>query len=306
MAVDQLIIGTFEECFRKYFYDELVVGKLAHSEFKNGVKRGDEVDVIMPGTVKLSKYDGEGDLDPAEKIATSSTKVRIDQGRSFHFKMKDIEKKQIENAPDMGQKIKIVKEYSNDAVKQFAAGVDEAYANLYTRAGHRIVSSGSEQAITLSATNAKDIFAYMQALFKRGDSNGHNNWIDGSMIAIVPPEFQFFLGKVQDYIYVESGHKKIEKGYIGELAGWDILVSNNIATEAETVSGTVHTYHRPLFGIKGKTLAGGVSSSLNTKSYEPEANFDTAYKGYGLFGVGAPRADFLGTAKVEIAMSVGQ
>ena len=48
MANKQLIIGTFNECFRKYFYDELVIGKLAHSEFKDGVNKGDEVDVIMP------------------------------------------------------------------------------------------------------------------------------------------------------------------------------------------------------------------------------------------------------------------
>lgn len=297
MAVDQLIIGTFEECFRKYFYDELVVGKLAHSEFKTGVNKGDEVDVIMPGTVSLSKYDGEGDLADPEKITTSSTKVRIDQGRSFHFYLKDIEKKMIENAPDMGQKIKIVKEYSNDAVKQFAAAVDQAYAGLYTRAGHYL-SDTNDAAITLSATNVKDILAYMQAEFKRGDNKGHTNWIDGQMVCIVPPEFQFFLGKVQDYEYVESGHRKLEKGFVGKLAGWDIMVSNNIAQPS---SGTFY----PLFGIKGKTLAGGVSSNLNTKSYMPEKNFNTAYKGYGLFGVGAPRADFLGAVKVAATMSIG-
>lgn len=297
MAVDQLIIGTFEECFRKYFYDELVVGKLAHSEFKTGVNKGDEVDVIMPGTVSLSKYDGEGDLADPEKITTSSTKVRIDQGRSFHFYLKDIEKKMIENAPDMGQKIKIVKEYSNDAVKQFAAAVDQAYAGLYTRAGHYL-SDTNDAAITLSATNVKDILAYMQAEFKRGDNKGHTNWIDGQMVCIVPPEFQFFLGKVQDYEYVESGHRKLEKGFVGKLAGWDIMVSNNIAQPS---SGTFY----PLFGIKGKTLAGGVSSNLNTKSYMPEKNFNTAYKGYGLFGVGAPRADFLGAVKVSATMSIG-
>ena len=82
MANKQLIIGTFEECFRKYFYDELVVGKLAHSEFKDGVNRGDEVDVIMPGTVSLFDFDGEGDLPEAKKLQLLllkllSTKVEL-------------------------------------------------------------------------------------------------------------------------------------------------------------------------------------------------------------------------------------
>ena len=77
------------------------------------------------------------------------------------------------------------------------------------------------------------------------------------------------------------------------------MVSNNIAQPEDGV-------FYPLFGIKGKTLAGGVSSNLNTKTYEPEKNFNTAYKGYGLYGVGAPRADFLGTAKIAAPLKLKQ
>ena len=300
MSVEQLIIGTFNQAFKKYFYDELVVGKLAHSEFKTGVKNGDEVDVIMPGTVQMFDYDGKGDLPAAEQVTNSVAKVRIDRGRAFHFELEDIQKKQIENCPDLKQKVNLVKEYSSDAIKQFAAYVDASYAGLYTRAGHYIDDKGS--AIETSKTNVKDLLAYMQATFKRGDGEGHNSWLDGQMLAIVPPEFQFFLSGMQDFEYVESGHKKIEKGFVGRLAGWDILVSNNIKAVEE--DGKLVYY--PLFGIKGKTLAGGVSSDLNTKSYEPELNFNTRYKGYGLFGVGAPRADFLGTAKIATTMTIGQ
>lgn len=298
--IDQLILGTFEQCFKKYFYDELVIGKLAHSEFKTGVKKGDEVDVIMPGTVAMFDYDG-GDLPDAEEVTNSATKVRIDKGRGFHFELKEIQRKEIENAKDAGQKVNLVKEYSMDAVKQFASSVDQAYADLYTRAGH-YVDGGSGASIALSADNVKDLLAYMQAKFKRGDNKGHTNWIDGQMIAIVPPEFQFFLGKREDYAYVESGHRKQEKGFVGKLCGWDIMVSNNV----KGVTAEGKTTYYPLFGIKGKTLAGGVSSELNTKSYMPEKNFNTRYKGYGLYGVGAPRADFLGSAKVEATMTIGQ
>lgn len=295
MSVKQLIIGTFNECFKKYIYDETVVGKLAHSEFKNGVNKGDEVDVIMPGTVDMFDYAG-GDLPDAEEVTNSVAKVRIDKGKAFHFELNEIEQKQIENAPDLKQKVNLIKEYSTDAVKQFAAAVDTAYANLYTRAGHYL-SDTSDAAITLDADLAKEVLAYMQAKFKRGDGKGHTNWIDGQMVCIVPPEYQFYLGKLDEIKYVESGHRKIEKGFIGKLCGWDIMVSNNIAQPSD---GTFY----PLFGIRNKTLAGGISSNLNTKSYEPEKNFNTRYKGYGLFGVGAPRVDFLGTAKVKAELKL--
>jgi len=296
MSVKQLIIGTFNQTFKKYFYDELVVGKLAHSEFKNGVNKGDEVDVLMPGSVTLFDFDGEGDLPNAEVVTNSATKIRIDRGKAFHFEIKEIEEKAIENAPSMKQKVDLIKEYSSDAVKQFASTVDKAYADLWTRAGFIVDDNGSP--ITLDADYAREILSLMRTKMQRGDGEGHNNWVDGKMIAIVPPEFEFYLGKLKMYEEVESGHRKIEKGFIGRLEGWDIYTSNNIASYDVTSSGTTSTVYQPLFGIKGKTLAGGVSSNLNTKHYEPEKNFNTRYKGYGLYGVGAPRADFFGTAAI--------
>jgi hypothetical protein len=294
MSLDQFIINTFDQAFKKNFYNELVIGQLAHTEFKDGVKKGDEVDVIMPATVTVFDYDG-GELSDAEKATTSTAKVKINKGKAFHFEMAEIEQKLIKNAPNQEQQVNLAKEYTSDAIKQFAAGVDSAFGNLYTRAGHYLDNSGS--AITLDADYAKEILAYMQAKFQRGDGKGHSNWIDGQMVAIVPPEYEFYLGKLDDWKYVESGHKKLAKGYIGRLCGWDIVVSNNVANPE---SGVFY----PLFGVKGKTLAGGVSSNLNTQSYIPDKSFNTCYKGYGLYGVGAPRADFLGTVKVSAPLTL--
>ncbi|MCM1266124.1 MAG: hypothetical protein NC200_07990 [Candidatus Gastranaerophilales bacterium] len=294
MAVKQMIIGSFSQAFKKNFYDELVIGKLAHTEFKDDVKKGDEVDVIMPGTVTMFDYDG-GDLQNAELANVSTTKVKINKGKAFHFELSAIEEKEITSAPDIKQQTCLAADYTNDAIKQFAAGVDASFAQLYTRAGHYLDDAG--KAINLDAAYAKEILAYMQAEFQRGDGKGHTNWIDGSMICIVPPEYQFYLGKLDDLKYVESGHEKMAKGYIGRLCGWDILVSNNIAQPEPGV-------FYPMFGVASKTLAGGISSDLNTQSYVPEKSFNTRYKGYGLYGVGAPRADFLGTVKISAPLAL--
>lgn len=293
MSEEQLMITTFTKAYNKYIYDEMVIGQLAHTELKDGVRHGAEVDVIMPAMVNLFDYTG-GDLPDAELTNTTTAKVKFDKGKAFHFEVDEVKKQQIANAPDLKQKVELAKEYSSDAIKQFAAAVDTAYGKLYTRAGHYL-SGSNNSAITLDADYAKEILAYMQAEFKRGDRKGHTNWIDGQMVAIVPPEYQFYLGKLDELKYVESGHKKMAKGFIGHLAGWDIVVSNNVAGVEEN---GITTYY-PLFGIKGKTLAGGVSKSLNMKDYMPEKNFNTRYKGYGLFGVGAPRVDYLGTVKIN-------
>lgn len=293
-SVAQLIKQGFSKAFDKYLYDELVIGKLAHHEAKTIAKKGDEVDIKMPAMVTLFDYDG-GDLPTAEKVDTSFVKVKIDRGAGVHFTMSQIEEDFIKNSKSDVDQAALIREYTSDAVKQFAAKVDTAYGNLFTRAGHYLDDNGS--AIELTAQTAKDILAYMQAKFQRGDGKGHTNWIDGQMLAIVPPEYQFYLGKLEDLKYTESGKKEQRKGYIGTLCGWDILVSNNIASPSSNV-------YYPLFGLASKTLAGGMSNDLNMQDYVPEKNFDRTYKGYGLFGVGAPRADFLGTVKISAPLTL--
>ena len=294
-STKQMIVSAFSTAFKKYFYNELVVGMLAHSELKDNINKGDEVDITMPGMVRLFDYDG-GDLPTAETATISTCKVKIDRGKAFHFELSEVEEKMLEKSQgEPAKMVDLAKDYTEDAIKQFAAAVDASYANLYTRAGHYLDDAG--KAITLTPDIAKEIFAYMQAKFQRGDGKGHTNWLDGNMICVIPPEYQFYLGKMDELKYTEKGKEEIAKGYIGSLCGWDILVSNNIA---QPESGVFY----PLFGVKDKTLAGGVSSNLNTVFYTPEKNFNTCYKGYGLFGVGAPRADMLGTVKVSAPLSV--
>ena len=297
MAIENLIITTIDEHFDKHLYDELVIGKLAHTQAKTGVNKGDEINVMMPATIDMFKYAG-GDLPDAEMVTTSYTKVRVDEGEAFHFEIDKVKEQQILNAPNAKAQKDLVKEYGEDATKQYAAHLDQAYGQLYTRAGHYL-SNNDGSAITLDADYAKEILAYMQTKFQRGDGKGHTNWRDGQMIVIVPPEYEFYLGKLDELKYTESGQRKTEKGYIGKLAGWEIYTSNNIATDAE---GNFY----PLFGMRGKTLAGGVSKTLNTISYMPEKNFNTRYKGFGLYGVGAPRADFLGAVKISAPLKLSE
>ena len=79
MSVKQIVISSFNQAFKKYLYNELVVGQLAHVDFKDNIKKGDEVDVIMPGSVSMFDYDG-GDLSAPEKATLSTTKVKINKG----------------------------------------------------------------------------------------------------------------------------------------------------------------------------------------------------------------------------------
>ena len=156
MGTKQVIVNAFSNAFRNHFYDELVVGKLAHSELKDNINKGDEVDVTMPGLVTLFDYDG-GDLPNPETATISTCKVKIDRGKAFHFELSEMVVAMIEKSKSVDDQLELAKDYTGDAIKQFAASVDTAYANLYTRAGHYLDDSGS--AISLTPQVAKDNFA---------------------------------------------------------------------------------------------------------------------------------------------------
>ena len=110
MSIDALIKTTCNKAFSKYLYSELVIGQLAHTEFKDGKGKGNEVDVIMPGTVHAFGYTG-GDLPEAKEADTSIAKIKLDKGYAFHFKINAIKKQQILNAKTPEAQIDLAKEY---------------------------------------------------------------------------------------------------------------------------------------------------------------------------------------------------
>ena len=118
-----MIQSVFNKSIEKHFYDELVIGKLSHTEAKANVRKGDEIDVVMPASVAMFDYDG-GDLQEAEKAGVSITKVRLDKGKAFHFELSAVEEKQILASSPYEGEYSIAHKYCEDAIKQFAAAVN--------------------------------------------------------------------------------------------------------------------------------------------------------------------------------------
>ena len=293
-ALNQLIVSTINNSFASYTYDELVIGKLAKTDFKENVKNGTQVDILMPTRVSITKgYDG-GAISEAEKIDQSRTSVFTDEGYYFNFGIDDMQLEEIKRTPDK-DKLPKIQELTTDAYKQVSAAIDESYGKLYHRAGIKLDNNGS--AITLKASNAPQILAYMETKFKQGDGNGHTNWINGKMAAILPPAFTYYLVTLDSFKFTERGNKKIEAGFIGELYGWKIYESNNIASPETDV-------YYPLFGVLGATLAGAASKTPKAEHYRPHLKFQDCYKGFGFYGVGAPRADMLGTAAIKAPLTI--
>lgn len=291
--LEHLICSQYKRDFEQNLQNSLIIGKLAAKSYEEGMSFGDEKDVIMPGRVTMSDWDG-GDLNAAEKVKSSIVKVKVDKGKQVNFEIEYAKAVQIVALGEGENQVKLIDEYTKDALYQFRDAVDSALGKLYPYAGY-VIDDGNGGAVTITENNALSLLAYMKTKFSRG----HNGsaWKNGKMIAILPPELIAIMLGMSMLQYTESQVKDVQTGMVLEKAGWKIYESNNIYSPSAGV-------FQPLFGVEGETLASVIQKDMTLIPYMREESINEAYKGAGMFGVSAPRADLLGTAKISLSVSL--
>lgn len=296
MAIETLIKTAFSDAFRDEMWEKLAAGKLLNPQFKKNIQIGDEVNVIFDDMVTMSKYTG-GDLDPstAEYATSSTVKVKINEGESVFFKLDDAKIRQIETAKD-SEKVKLARKYGEDAREMFARAVNEACCKQYVRAGHMITDTNAA-ALTVTKNNIAEIFAQASVYLQQGDEKGHTAWTDGSMLAVVSPQLHGWMSTMGILQYSDVLAKNYKTGYKGTFMGFDVIVDNNIQKDS---SGNEY----PLFGRAKRTIAGGIQDEFKLESGKKVGGFDVHYWGKGVFGVKAPLAYLLCTAKLSVGKLV--
>lgn len=287
--LNSMIPTAIAASFEKRLEKELVIGKAARVEFKNGINKGDEVKVIMPARVNVKKWDG-GDLEAPDKIDKSEVKVKIDQGLYVNFELEKAKEIQIQNAQTSDEAAKLIDEYSADARYQVRDAVDTALGQLYTMAGSKIDKNGGAYALTQD--NFYKFLADMKAKMSR-----NNVFQSGKMSCYLPPEaVAVALGMTLSQ-YTESQVKDIKTGFVSEKAGWKIYESNNVAV----VDNANTKLYYPLFTVDGRTFAAPLQKSLDLIPYMRDESVNKAFKGTFVFGRGVPNSKYLGTCCWSIA-----
>lgn len=291
MSIDTLIKTTFANTFRKELYPELKAGKLLNPEFKKNINMGDEVDVQFSGGISLEDYTG-GDLniDNVETAQTTTVKVKINRGKSVIFKIDDAKVRQIKNAKDDDERIRLANEYSADAKEQFARGINQECCKQYVRAG-KVITNKAGNPITLTENNVHKIFAKAKAELKKGDGK-HTAWVDGQMLAIIDTDMEAFMSTQNLLQYSDVMAKHYAKGFVGMFMGFAVIVDDDVQKDEQGNS-------YPLFGREKHTIAGGVQDEFKLESGKKVGGFDTHYWGKGVYGIKAPLAYLLVSAKVK-------
>lgn len=293
MSLKTLIPTLFQEEWEKNLENELVIDILSATKYDAIVKRdgSDEINVRLPGEVSVKRWSG-GDLEDPEKVASSIAKIKVDKGCQINFSLDHAQAIQISGA-SLKEAKRLAGVYSHDAVQKFAENIDRDLGKLYPTAGI-FMAGESNAALSLTVDNAAKFLSIMKARFSRAKA-----WKTGKMVAVCPPELTALFNQVPGLMNSEKGFEDRKKGFVRELAGWKIYESNNVAADSSD-----DEIFYPLFGIRGESMASAKEKNIDLIHYIPEKSLDDAFKGAGMYGVGCPRPDKLGTAKVKVQLSM--
>ena len=242
-------------------------------------QRGDTVHIIGVGDVDIIDYTDGTDMADASAPTDAETLLEITEDKAFRFLITDKQKKQAAGEfmnPMMqkaGYKMK-------DTIDQFVASLytDASSANL-------VGSDASPKTPITTAGDASNVFNLMVDCGRKlSDSLVPTNgrWM------IIPPAMEALVVKELHQSGSSApalGTSATMTGRIGNLAGFDILVSHN-------VPNTSGTKYKVMFGT---SEAIGFADQMGiVETIRHQKQFADIVRGHNLYGAKVVQPDYLG------------
>jgi hypothetical protein len=226
---------------------------------------GDSVRIHAIGAITVSDYTKNTDISAPEALTDAELTLNIDQGKYFNFQIDDIDAAQ-------GQP-RVMDEAMREAAYAISDAADTYVAGLYTDAASANLIGSTASPKTDLAT-AGQPYVYLTQLKQKLDEA---NVPKSGRFVVIPPWYEAYL--LQDQRFVSFGTAgnldTLRNGAIGRAAGFDILVSNNVAN-------TTSTKYRI---IAGSPMAWAFADQITESiGYRPERRFAEAMKGLHVYG----------------------
>jgi len=208
----------------------LVAATIVNNDYEGEIKGyGDRVKINEIGPITVSDYAKYGTLTWAE-LTSAQKELIIDQGKSFSFKVDDI---------DMAQNHPTVMNAAMDEASYAVADtIDQFILGLYAQAGVTNTTYMGSAASPISVSSGNIILTLSYASRYLSEKNVAtqsrfavvNPWVHQKMLmAEIGGISATAVPKVFD-------NGAITSGYIGDALGFRFLVSNNVAASASNVS----------------------------------------------------------------------
>lgn len=276
MAIENFIPEVWSARVLAHLNKALVYGNVVNRDYESEISAfGDTVNINQIADVTIFDYTKNTDFaGGAETLTGTQTTLLIDQGKAFNFQIDDVDKAQ--------QNPKIMDYAMSRAAYGLADAMDVFLGGLYTGvAAANIVGLGNDT--TPVVPTKDDIYGYFTTaaqLLDEANVPTMERW------AVIPPWMLKMLRDSGEMLSDTAVGDGVRSGgvfaggspvnsYYGKIAGFDVLVSNNVAN-------TAGAKYKVQFGYPGAISA--ADSFLNMEAYRPELRFGDAVKGLHVYG----------------------
>lgn len=258
----------------------LVFASVVNNDYEGEISGfGSSVRINEIGAVTVSDYTKGGVL-TWQSLSDAQKMLNIDQAKSFAFSIDDVDKAQ--------QNPKVMNAAMDEASYAISDTIDQFLAGLYSQAGiTNTTNMGSKTSpISVSTGNVLSTISYASRYMDEANVPTQGRYM------ILPPWLH------QKILLTETGgvsatatpkefaNGALSSGYVGNLYGFELLLSNNIVSAATSVSAVMACTRAAI------SYAGQVAM---IKAVERESYFDEGVKGLYVYGGKVVRPTALAT-----------
>lgn len=286
MSVATFIPEVWNAAIKEPYEKALIFGQpsIASSAWMGEITGiGDTVHINYLSAPTVRDYT-KGTPIEVEELSTTSTKLTIDQGKYFAFRVHDVDK------------VQAAGDFQGPATKQ--AGIDlrdnaDTYlAGLLKDGAHKDNKLGTLEVIDDDPAKAGAEYSAFKVLVKLSNKlNRQSVPTTGRYVVVGPDTYSALLMDPRFSRVDASGtDETLRNGIVGRAVGFDVLVSNNVPV----VSG------REL-AIAGVPDAFAFASQLvETEALRDPAHFGDIVRGLNVYGAAVTRPEGVATAEVKI------
>lgn len=276
MALNNFIPAIWSRSLLENLRNSLVYGQpgVINTDYQGEIAgQGSSVKIHSIGPITVSDYTKNSDLSAPETLNDAEVVLNIDRARAFNFQIDDV---------DAAQQVpKVMEGAMREAAYALANDLDAYLAGLY--AGGSITSGFGTTGTPIVPTSTT-AYEYLADAYTALDEA---NCPPQGRFVVVPPWFHGLLRKDQRFVSfgTQDNRSTLQNGLIGEAAGFNVLVSNN-------VFNTSGAKYRIMFGHPSAwTMAMQIEK---VEAFRMERRFSDAVKGLNVYGAKEVRPTNLG------------
>ncbi len=271
MATKNFIPAIWSETLLKSLDREYVAVMSCNREYEGEIRNpGDSVTIASIGPISV--FDYEGDMSAENLVDGDAVTLTVDRAKAFCFQIDDADR--VQSKPDL------MKKAMREAACALADEADKYIYSLYTKAAEGNVIEKSVTADTIV-----DVLIETRQRLMQKNVNSNT-----PVVLEVSPAIAALILKAK-ILSATDNTEALTNGYLGSFVGFDVYVSNNIATEGNVWHCMARTKRAIAFAEHLKSV----------EAFRPEKRFADAVKGLHLYGAEVVYPDELVALNLTVA-----